>query len=110
MRTIRSNREMDDLFREGTRVSHPVVNALVGRTPTGGGSDGRVAFVAGKRLGHAVQRNRSKRVLREAVRRSGGPWPGYDVVLIARPRTAEASPESIDDALRRVERIVQAQL
>ena len=108
MRTIRSNREIDDLFREGARVTHPALNALVARTPAGRGAEGRVAFVAGRRLGGAVQRNRSKRVLREAVRRSGTSWPGYDVALIARPRTAGASSAGLDEAVRQVERVVRA--
>ena len=45
---------------------------------------GRVAFVAGKKLGNAPQRNRAKRRLRAAAAGQGAPWPGYDVVLVAR--------------------------
>lgn len=45
---------------------------------------GRVAYLAGKRLGVAPKRNRAKRVLREAARLEGAPWPGFRVVLIAR--------------------------
>ena len=43
----------------------------------------RVAVVASRRVGGAVQRNRAKRLLREAARHIT--WPaGVDVVLIAR--------------------------
>ena len=45
------------------------------------GDPGRVAFVAAKRLGCAVVRNRSKRVLREAARACGLPRPGYELIL-----------------------------
>ena len=45
---------------------------------------GRVAFVAGKKLGGAVWRNSAKRRLREACRAAGGPWPTYDMVFIAK--------------------------
>lgn len=107
MRTIRSNREIDDLFREGARVSHPAVNALVGRTRVADETGGRIVFVAGKRLGGAVQRNRAKRVLRAAARRSGEAWPGFDVALIARPSTARSSAASLDEALRHVGRAIR---
>lgn len=56
-------------------------------------------FVAGKRLGGAVFRNRSKRVMREAMRRAGGPYTGWDLALIARARTATAAAGEIDKAL-----------
>lgn len=45
---------------------------------------GRVAFIAGKKLGNAVWRNRAKRRMREACREVGGPFPGYDVAFVAR--------------------------
>jgi ribonuclease P protein component len=68
-------------------------------TPTGRGPEGRVAFIAGRKLGGAVVRNRHKRVMREAVRRSGGPWQGLDVAIVARPGLAQAGPLEIDAAL-----------
>jgi len=99
---IKSTREIDALFSEGERSSHAHILALARHTPEGRGPEGRVVFVAGKRLGGAVLRNRSKRVLRAAVHRSGASWDGYDVALIARPSTATASEEILDRALRSV--------
>lgn len=105
MSTIRSSREIDTVFRTARRVSHPLLIALVARTPEGRGPQGRVAFIAGKKLGSAVVRNRSKRVLREAMRQAGGPWPGHDVLLIARPGTGIAPADelrrALDSVLRR---------
>lgn len=69
---------------------------------------GRVVFVAGKKIGNAVFRNRSRRVLRAAVRRTGLDWAGWDVALIARPQTATASPVQLDDALRAALKKVEA--
>jgi ribonuclease P protein component len=57
-------------------------------------------FVAGKKLGGAVMRNRCKRVLREAVRRAGGPWDGHDIALVARAKAATAMPADLDTSLR----------
>jgi ribonuclease P protein component len=99
MSTIKSTREIDTIFRTATRVAHPTLIALIARTPEGRGRSGRVAFIAGKKLGGAVLRNRSRRVLREAARRAGAPWPGQDVALIARSETAKATVAELDAAL-----------
>lgn len=52
----------------------------------------RFAFVASRRVGKAVQRNRAKRFLREATRHYLPQIaPGWDCVLVARDKTAQAS-------------------
>jgi len=99
MGTIKSSREIDTVFREAKRSAHPLIIVLATQTPEGRGRTGRVAFIAGKKLGNAVVRNRSKRVLREAARRCRGPWDGYDVLLIARPATRDAEWEALDAAV-----------
>lgn len=104
MSTIRSSREIDAVFRSARRVAHPLLIALVAQTPDGRGHTGRVAFIAGKKLGGAVQRNRAKRVVRETARRAGAPWPGFDVLLIARPATGAASPAELDEAITSIAR------
>ena len=100
--TIKSSCEIDAVFRDGARATSQDVIALVRTTPCGRGPTGRVAYIAGKKLGGAVVRNRSKRVLRAAARRANGPWPGFDVVLVARPGTRSSSPDELDRALRSV--------
>lgn len=45
---------------------------------------GRVAVIAGKKVGKAVQRNRARRVLRAAWPQVSPPRPESDAVLIAR--------------------------
>ena len=100
MRTLKAPSEIDALFKTGRRGSTDLIVVLSAPTPTRRGPLGRVVFVAGKKLGGAVMRNRCKRVLREAVRRAGGPWDGYDVALVARSRTATASPTGLDASLR----------
>jgi ribonuclease P protein component len=98
--TIKSSREIDAVFREAKRSAHPLIIVLAAQTPERRGRVGRVAFIAGKKLGNAVVRNRSKRVLREAARRCEGPWNGYDVLLVARPTTRDAACKELDTALR----------
>ena len=51
------------------------------------GHDGRAAFVAGKKLGNAVWRNRAKRRMRAACRAANASRPGYDIVFLAKKST-----------------------
>ncbi len=101
MDTINSSSEIDMLFRTGKRSRRSTMIALGADTPAGKGEAGRVVYVAGKRLGGAVWRNRSKRGLRAAVQRTGESWPLRDVALIATDRTASARAVDVDDDLRR---------
>ncbi len=96
MGTIKSTREIDRIFRSSRRVTTPLITVLIAQTPEGRGPRGRVAFVAGKKLGGAVVRNRAKRVMRAAVRRVDGPWDGLDIVLIARPGIGDAPAHDLD--------------
>lgn len=94
--TIKSNKEVDKLFKEGRRVNTSLVAARIIQTSEERDLTGRVAFVAGKKLGNAVFRNRCKRVMRVMVKDAGGPWPGCEIVFIARGRrTAVASREEL---------------
>ena len=67
----------------------------------------RYGFAAGKRLGGAVERNRAKRLLREAVRALHPRLaPGHDIVFIARntltPETSlSAVSAQVEHALQR---------
>ena len=99
MDTIKSPTEIDSLFRSGRRARRPTMIVLCSPTPVGRDTSGRTLFVAGKKMGGATTRNRSKRVLRAAVARSGRAWAGHDVALVATARTASAEPGSLDDDL-----------
>jgi ribonuclease P protein component len=61
----------------------------------------RVGVTASRRVGHAVARNRAKRLLRVATRHLYTVLqPGWDVVLIARRETASAHEPQVQEALR----------
>jgi ribonuclease P protein component len=52
----------------------------------------RFAFVASRRVGNAVKRNRGRRLLREVVRlHLSNVLPGYDCMFIVRQATPDAS-------------------
>ena len=99
--TIRSSREIDVMFRTATRRSDELLVVLAKRPTEGRGPSGRVACIAGRKTGNAVNRSRAKRVLREAVIRAGGPWPGWDVALVATAATAGAGAAVLDASLGR---------
>ena len=63
----------------------------------------RFAFVASRRVGNAVARNRAKRLLREAVRQNLGELtPGWNCVVIARQNTPAASFTEVEAAVRQL--------
>ena len=92
METIKSTAEISELFASGKRIKTPFLTLIVKKHHSGkpSGNDeqhgpyGRVAFIAGKKLGNAVWRNRAKRRMRALCLQVGGPWPGYDVIFLAK--------------------------
>lgn len=70
-------------------MNAPELSLIVLSTEGQHDRNGRVAFIAGKKLGNAVWRNRAKRRMREVCREVGGPFPGYDVAFVARKGIAE---------------------
>jgi ribonuclease P protein component len=85
--TIKSTDEITTLFKTAQRITTNNLIVLSCETKDGRGLLGRVAFIAGKRLGSAPQRNKAKRLMREAAFFTQAPWPGFDVVFVAREQT-----------------------
>ena len=91
MKTIKSRQDFEHVFSQGRRFNHPLIRMTICES-VGEGDSGRV--------GCAVVRNRSKRVMREAARSCGFPVAGYDIILFATPKTRISSPQEMDKALR----------
>ena len=84
--TLCENKDFRTLYYRGTSQVHPGLVTYVRRNRLG---YPRVGITTGKKVGCAVQRNRSRRVIREAFRPL---WPrvgSYDIVFVARTRTPE---------------------
>lgn len=104
MKTIKSKKEFELVFSGGRRANARLVRITCLKADDS--EDGKVAFVAAKRLGNAVYRNRCKRVLREAARNCGLPATGWKIILFATKKTHDSNPHavgsSLEELLRRV--------
>ena len=59
----------------------------------------RIGITVGKKLGHAVVRNRVRRRIREVYRLNEGKFqPGWDIVVVARTRAIKADFATLTDA------------
>jgi len=83
--------------RSGKSYAHPFVVLLVQASEA---PRVRVGVTAGRSVGGAVQRNRAKRLLREAIRPLlPDLFLGWDLILIARPALPVESLSDIRQAL-----------
>lgn len=66
----------------------------------------RVSFLASKKVGNSVHRNRARRLMREAYRQISAVPSGYDLIIIARNtmngRKCADVKKSIEAAIRRL--------
>jgi len=84
--------------RSGKSYAHPLVVLIVQKSEQ---PRVRVGVAAGRTIGTAVPRNRTKRLLREAMRiLIPDVVSGLDLILIARPGLVTASLEDTRQALR----------
>ena len=85
---LRGRNRFRGIRERGQRWVHPL--AVLGGLPNGLDHT-RCGFIVGRKLGGAVERNRIRRRLREAVRLSYQHMlPGWDLVWIARPPIGQA--------------------
>lgn len=97
------NNDFRRIYARGKSYVSPlvVVYALKNRT-----KNVRVGITTSKKVGNAVQRNRSRRVIREAFRAlAPRVRPGFDLVLVARGKTPYVKST---DVCRQLERQLQA--
>ncbi len=109
---LRHRSDVQRVRRSGRRFKHSLAIFLVTPSSQGGQQfvengvmidcpPSRFAFVASRRVGSAVKRNRAKRMMREALRlQMENVQPGWDGIFIAREATATSSLTEATNAIR----------
>ena len=108
-RRLSRSGEFERVYREGRSHAsrHLVVYAFPRPEDEG---DPRLGVSVGRKLGGSVERNRIKRLLREAFwANADGLEPGHDFVIVARPPAGELAKEGGEPAVERALRSILAE-
>jgi ribonuclease P protein component len=93
--------DFDRVFRQGR--SHAGRELVLYVFPRGEADEPRLGLSVSRKVGGAVQRNRVKRLLREAFALEGSRLPaGTDAVVVARPEANALAEREGLDGIRRV--------
>ncbi len=83
--TLKSNPDFRRLYNRGISITNPALVIYYQKNRAG---ICRIGITTSKKIGNAVERNRSRRVLKEAFRQiCSDVEPCYDIVLVARSKT-----------------------
>lgn len=83
--TLKTNSDFRRAYMRGKSYTNPALVTYVIKNRAG---LCRIGITASKKIGNAVQRNRARRVIREAFRMIDIPIKGnYDIVFVARTKT-----------------------
>jgi ribonuclease P protein component len=97
---LRRSADLEKVRQSGRSWRHPLAILAVGEN---GLDVSRFAFIASRRVGNAVQRNRAKRLLREAVHQHLPEIkPGWDCIFIARAPLPQAAFADVDTAVHQL--------
>ena len=98
--TLKSNTDFRRLYNRGKAVTDPALVVYYRKNHAG---ICRIGITTSKKIGNAVERNRSRRVLRAAFREVCGQLePCYDIVLVARSSTKYRKSTAVAEAMRRI--------
>ena len=90
---LRRKEDFSDLFRKGKSAGSRYVVVIYLKN---GLDFNRKAFLASKKVGNSVLRNRARRLMKEAYRQTEATLPqGYDILMIARNTITEAKCQDV---------------
>ncbi len=96
--TLNRNNDFRRLYARGKSYVSPVLVTYVQKNRLG---DSRYGVTASKKTGIAVERNRARRVIKEAFRALCPELKeGYDLVFVARGRTSRVKTQDVQRAMR----------
>ncbi len=97
---LRNASDFSRLRKSNQKLVHPLVILI--RCPNQL-QVSRFAFPASKKVGNAVQRNRGRRLIREAIRlQLPNIEPGWDCLLIVRSRTTRSNFHDVESAINKL--------
>lgn len=95
--TLTLNKEFRRAYYRGRAFTTPVVVVYALKNHRG---MNRIGLTATKKIGKAVQRNRARRIIKEAYRLVESKFPvGYDYVFVARTKTVFSSTSDVMKAM-----------
>lgn len=98
--TLKSNSDFRRLYNRGKAVTDPALVIYYSKNRAG---ICRIGITTSKKIGNAVERNRSRRVIKEAFRKvCPRVMPCYDIVLVARSKTKYLKSTRIEDIMRKI--------
>ncbi len=87
--------EVDAVFRTGRKAVTGAMVLFLLKNNVQPAAAVRYAIRVPKKYGTAVERNRVKRIFREAISLYGKSWMGYDMVVFPRPQVKGAKMQDI---------------
>ena len=83
--TLKTNSDFRRAYARGKSYTNPALVLYVRKTRAG---SCRIGITASKKIGNAVQRNRARRIIREAFRQIDLPVKNnFDLIFVARTKT-----------------------
>ena len=98
--TLKLNKEFRRLYFKGSSAVHPLIVTYACKNRLG---RNRIGITATKKIGHAVQRNRARRVMKAAIdEHLDYNIGGYDLVFVARAQTPRLKSWQVSRAVARL--------
>ena len=95
--TIRKQKDFNRVYKRGNSKGSKYVVVIYIRNKL---NFSRTAFVASKKVGNSVMRNRARRLMREAYRAvSDKVGTGYDIVFVARSAICDANENEVEKSI-----------